>query len=408
MIYSLCNIKVYSSLPEYTHKFINTTWNFIYAFISKFDKRQLHLSKTTQKKIYPGHPLFIRGFAQIDSEEKEYGLTKKRKNKKNTLERISGHQASRPEEIYFEGIFEYTGTSSKHLVITYNHKPDYKVYIPATQPLRGFMLPTACIRLPIIETVAFLKMKYQWQQAKIKPNTFSSQYSYDINKHAFPEPNNNDDDENKNDNDDNENKNDNDDNENKNDNDDIDHDIDDDNENNNINKPKPYGFEDDPKDTDDFCEKQNDRFFNKNFERSKGIRKKMQTAKKIIKISKTKALNSKKGNHKTPITFSTKVIFCQRVENGSTNKAAWLWMKQHGFQVGKSWENCHRWSQKGSGYWINKIAKYGNAEKFSFFCYLSIIAHTHTKNTFIIAHTHTKTEHVFKNIHHMLLLNKRC
>ena len=384
-IYSHCTIKVYSSLPQYTHKFITTDWVNLYAFVGKHDDQQYHQEKHTPS-IKPGDALLIRGFCHISSETEQWGKKSKRKNKKGIMQYIKGHKASRPEDIYYEGVFEFSGTSSKHLMVSYNHKAnDLLVYIPAIAPLRGFALPTACKLIKIKETVAFLRLMMQLQQSKHKPLTFSSQYSYDINQHLMPEPT--DDDNGSNDKD---NANDNDgnnDEDNANDNDDIENDIDDEHNNKEANVPKQYEFSDE-KVTTDFCEEQNHRFFSKDFDRSRAIRKKMQTAQKIVKRSKTKALNSKKINHKTPVSFATKVIFCRKVEGGMTNKAAWIWMKQHGFNVGKSWQNCHRWSQKGSGYWINKIAVSGNAEKFGlqhtyihFHQFILLLLHTYIQST---------------------------
>ena len=122
-------------------------------------------------------------------------------------------------------------------------------------------------------------------------------------------------------------------------------------------------------DGDEFCIKQNDHFLNKIFNPRQYTPRNVESAQKKIKSTASKAYNSIKANHRTPITFATKALFCQKVEQlGMTRIQAWKQMKADGYEVGKSPGGCHKWAAKGSHYWMSLIAKHGDKVKLSY-CY---------------------------------------
>ena len=327
--------------------------------VSYDDKRNvLHTKKNAAAK--KGDAILIRAYHKIEKEVKQFGR-RKYLTCHGTKEHLQGHVASRPDEIYYEGKYWLPGTTKKKVMVTYNHLPDdQRVYIPTMDILRGYQVPSACQRIAVKDTTAYHCMLISFYSSQTQEQVNNSD---DDNKNV---------DENNNDND--------------NDND------------NNVTSPPVIGLFNIPpppkppvppkappkppvpvtkknklipnqqRETkeDEFCMQQTDKFFNKDFNRKTKIHKKMQTAAKIIKTNKTKAQNSRKKNHKTPISFATKVTFCLKYEEGMSNRQAWQWCHDMGFQVGKNWSNCHRWSQKGSAYWTSCIAKSGtNNAKFS-------------------------------------------
>ena len=125
-------------------------------------------------------------------------------------------------------------------------------------------------------------------------------------------------------------------------------------------------------DTDQFCIDQTQKFICSKFTRTDAHTKAVLGAKKKIRITTNKAHNSCKSTHRTPITFSTKAVFCSKVEAGMSRLAAWKKMKQQGYEVGRSSGGCHRWAAKGSNYWMHLIAKKGDLNKFSYCIYFFI------------------------------------
>ena len=117
---------------------------------------------------------------------------------------------------------------------------------------------------------------------------------------------------------------------------------------------------------DIFCIQQNNKFLSQNFQKPDITPKNVQSAKKKIKTTATKAENSIKANRRTPISFATKALFCYKVEKaGMTRRSAWNHLKAHGYQVGQSHGSCHKWAEKGAHHWMSLIARYGDGAKLS-------------------------------------------
>lgn len=323
---------VYSSATEFRNKIINVQWDELFAMISYDDKRKvLHSQKNNITKR--GDAILVRGYHKMTSHIQQFG-TRLFNTVKGTKEPLQGHVASRPQEVYYEGTYWLPGTTKKRVMVTYSHLgADYQVYIPTMDILRGFQVPSACQRVKVKDTTAFHRMlinvltqtSNNVQHVNQKKSDDESEEDIDIS-HSITSPPKE------------------------------------------PQKPPPppkktnklQNTESQNAEIDEFCMKESERFLNKDFNRKTKIQKKMQTAHKIVKINQTKAKNSKKKNHKTPISFATKVTFCLKYEDGMTNKQAWEWCRDMGFEVGKSWKNCHRWSQKGSAYWTACIAKSGH------------------------------------------------
>ena len=127
-----------------------------------------------------------------------------------------------------------------------------------------------------------------------------------------------------------------------------------------------------PYQADEFCINQNNKFMSRKFIPPQITTRKRRGAQRQIANTRNKAYNSTKSNHRTPITFATKALFCAKVEQaGMSRIQAWKWMKNAGYQVGRSSGGCHKWAAKGSHYWMSLIAKYGDHLKFS--CIISSI-----------------------------------
>ena len=132
-------------------------------------------------------------------------------------------------------------------------------------------------------------------------------------------------------------------------------------------------------DPNQFCINQNNIFINKNFIPPQITSKKVKGAKNKISTTKSKASNSIKENHRTPITFATKAIFCSKVEHAGMNRRqAWNWMNQNGYNVGRSSGSCHKWAAKGSHHWMSLIAKQGDRMKFGFIIIIIILLYPYT------------------------------
>ena len=327
------------------------------------------------KPVKKGEPILIRGYSKIEENITQFTTAKQFKDANGKKDLLRGHKCSRPENVYYEG--KYWLPNGSKLMVIYNHlQNNWQVYIPTLETFCGDQIPTACRIIKLIDTIAYLLASIQMKSQR--SNTIS-QYSYNIPEHC-PSPSV------------------------------SDSDNDQTGEQNcpspsvsdsgNIQRKKGgeeeeeeeqekeeeegkkkkqavvlWNIDDDvdPKEVNQFCQQQTEKFFNKDFDKTTRVQKKYQTANKIVKREKQKALNSIKKNHRSPISFATKVIFCLKYENGKSNKDAWNWCKLNGFNVGKSHTSCHRWSQKGSQYWLKKLAESGiNGQKFSF-CMIIII-----------------------------------
>ena len=74
-----------------------------------------------------------------------------------------------------------------------------------------------------------------------------------------------------------------------------------------------------------------------------------------------------KINKKTAIQFSTKFVFCLRVENtNKSQRAIYRDMKAQGYNVGKG-DNISDWAKKGSAFWFNLIRSKGDGAKYVIF-----------------------------------------
>ena len=317
------------------------------------------------KPVKKGEPILIRGYGKIEENITQFTTAKVFTDVNGKKDLLRGHKCFRPENVYYEG--KYWLPNGNKLMVIYNHlQADWQVYIATLETFCGDQIPTACRIIKLIDTIAYLLASIQMKSQR--SNTIS-QYSYNIPEHC-PSPSVSDSD--------------NDQTGNKQDCpspsvSDSDNDQRKKGEEERKKKKKQavvlWDIDDDvdQKEVNQFCQQQTEKFFNKDFDKTTRVQKKYQTANKIVRREKQKALNSIKKNHRSPISFATKVIFCLKYENGKSNKDAWNWCKLNGFNVGKSHTSCHRWSQKGSQYWLKKLAESGiNGQKFSF-CIIIII-----------------------------------
>lgn len=305
--------------------------------------------------VKKGDTILIRGYSKIEENVTEFSKKKQFTDMNGKKDILRGHKCSRPDNIYYEGKYFAPGTNSKRVMISYNHlKAEYNpVYIPTLETFCGNQIPTACRVIKLVDTIAYLQLSIKMRSQR--SNTIS-QYSYNVEEHC-PEPSVSDVEE-QNGEEEEENKEEN-------------------QEQKGQEEPIPkqknpvvLWNSDEQNDISQFCQRETERFFNKDFDRTTRVQKKIQTANKIVSKERQKAFNSIKPNHRSPISFATKVIFCLKYENGMTNKDAWEWCKKKGFKVGKSHTSCHRWSQKGSQYWLKKLAESGtNGQKLRFNIY---------------------------------------
>ena len=107
-------------------------------------------------------------------------------------------------------------------------------------------------------------------------------------------------------------------------------------------------------------------FLNKKYIKPQIKSKHIKGAIRKCKKAKVQAQSKNKSSSRIQIPFSTKHNFCLMVESGMGKLDAWRWCRDNGYEVGKSASGCGRWARKGSNYYLNMIAKHGDAFKFCF------------------------------------------